>query len=140
MASSSTGVAPLPIKRVSAPDEVLAVDAVEGGTLNTSKTKQWSFGIALQTAFNQSIMGYDNQFVIGTSYDLGNAGYSADTELGALTEDRGVDGAGILVDESRVRLDTKTHSIGLFFSHSPLHIINWDQYHKIQIHCYHHLK
>jgi outer membrane receptor protein involved in Fe transport len=97
-------------------DEVLAVDAVEGGTLNTSKTKQWSFGIALQTAFNQSIMGYDNQFVIGTSYDLGNAGYSADTELGALTEDRGVDGAGILVDESRVRLDTKTHSIGLFFS------------------------
>ncbi len=91
-------------------------DNVQGGTLNTSETNQWAFGFALQSAFNQSLWGYKNQFVIGTSYDLGKAGYRADTELGSLTDVRGVAGSGILVDESRVRLDTTTHSIGLFFT------------------------
>lgn len=95
---------------------VHASDDVEGGTLNTSETDQWSFGFALQSAFNQSLWGHENQFVIGTSYDLGNAAYSADTELGSLTDERGVDGSGILVDESRVRLDTTTNSFGIFFT------------------------
>ena len=97
-------------------NEVRASNDVEGGTLNTSETDQWSFGFALQSAFNQSLWEHENQFVIVTSYDLGKAGYSADTELGSLTDDRGVAGAGILVDESRVRLDTTTHSFGLFFT------------------------
>ena len=95
---------------------VRATDAVEGGTLNTSETDQWSFGLALQSAFNQSLWGYENQFVIGSSYDLSRVQYSADTELGSLTDDRGVTGSGILVDESRVRLDTTTNSFGLFFT------------------------
>ncbi|MCK5355530.1 MAG: TonB-dependent receptor, partial [Methyloprofundus sp.] len=95
---------------------IRADDDVEGGTINTSETDQWSFGFALQSAFNQSLWGHENQFVVGTSYDLGKAGYSADTELGSLTDERGVDGSGILVDESKVRLDTTTHSFGLFFS------------------------
>ena len=95
---------------------VYATDAVEGGTLNTSETNQWSFGFALQSAFNQALWGHENQFVIGTSYDLGKAAYSADTELGSLTDNRGVDGSGILVDESRVRLDTTTNSVGLYFT------------------------
>jgi len=95
---------------------IRASDDVEGGTLNTSETNQWSFGFALQSAFNQSLWGHQNQFVMGTSYDLGKAAYSADTELGSLTDERGVAGAGILVDESRVRLDTTTHSFGLFFT------------------------
>ncbi len=95
---------------------VYATDAVEGGTLNTSETKQWSFGFALQSAFNQSLWGHENQFVIGTSYDLGKAAYSADTELGSLTDNRGVDGSGVLVNESRVRLDTTTNSFGLYFT------------------------
>ncbi|NOQ64254.1 MAG: TonB-dependent receptor [Methyloprofundus sp.] len=95
---------------------VRASDDVEGGTLNTSETDQWSFGFALQSAFNQSLWNHENQFVIGLSYDLGKAGYSADTELGSLTDNRGVDGSGVLADESRVRLDTTTNSFGLYFT------------------------
>ncbi|BCG63579.1 MAG: iron complex outermembrane recepter protein [Methyloprofundus sp.] len=95
---------------------IQASDDVEGGTLNTSLTKQWTFGFGLQTAFNQVLWGHANQFVIGTSYNLSKVNYSADTELGSLTDDRGVEGSGILENESRVRLDTTTHSIGLFFS------------------------
>ena len=95
---------------------VYATEDVEGGTINTSETDQWSFGFALQSAFNHRLWGHENQFVIGASYDLGKAGYSADTELGSLTDNRGVDGSGILVDESRVRLDTTTNSFGLYFT------------------------
>ena len=95
---------------------VFASAGVEGGTLNTSVTDQWSFGFALQAAFNQSLWGHENQFVIGSSYDLGKANFQADTELGQLTNDRGVTGSGILVDESRVRLDTTTNSFGLYFT------------------------
>lgn len=97
-------------------DEVQASDDVEGGTLNTSETDQWAFGFALQSAFNQSLWSHENNFVLGVSYDLGKVGFSADTELGSLTEQRGVTGSSILVDESRVRLNTTTHSIGLYFS------------------------
>jgi len=61
-------------------------------------------------------LGRENQFVVGTSYNLSQVGYRADTELGALNANRGVNGSGILDADSRVRLNTKTHSIGLFFS------------------------
>ncbi|WP_428355999.1 TonB-dependent receptor [Methyloprofundus sp.] len=95
---------------------ILATGAVQGGTLNTSEADQWSFGLALQSVFNQSLWGHENQFVIGSSYDLGKVAFSADTELGSLTDDRGVNASGVFVDESRVRLDTTTNSFGLFFS------------------------
>ncbi|GFO70925.1 iron complex outermembrane recepter protein [Bathymodiolus japonicus methanotrophic gill symbiont] len=97
-------------------EPILANDEVEGGTLNTSETDQWSFGLALQAAFNQRLWGHENQFVIGSSYDLSRVAYSADTELGSLNNERGVIGSGILVDESRVRLDTTTNSFGTFFT------------------------
>lgn len=93
-----------------------ATDDVEGGTLNTSETDQWSVGFAFQSAFNQNIGRHENQFTVGTSYDFSHSRYSADTELGALDDERGVDGAGIFLGESQVRLDTDTHSFGLFAS------------------------
>jgi outer membrane receptor protein involved in Fe transport len=97
-------------------DIISVTDDVEGGTLNTSESDQWSFGFALQSAFNQSVLGHENHFIIGTSYDLGDVAFQADTELGSLTDERGVNGAGVFTEESRVRLSSKTHSIGLFFS------------------------
>lgn len=97
-------------------NDILVSDAVEGGTLNTSETDQHSFGLAMQSAFNQNLWGYKNKFVIGSSYDLNWVTYGADSELGSLNAIRGVKGSGILVDESRVRLDTTTHSFGLFFT------------------------
>jgi len=95
---------------------VAATNEVEGGALNTSQTKQWSFGFGLQSAFNQNLWQHENQFVIGASYDISQSGYQADTELGLLTPERGVNASGILLEESRVRLDTEIQSFGLFFS------------------------
>jgi outer membrane receptor protein involved in Fe transport len=97
-------------------NEIPATDDVEGGTLNTSETDQWSVGFAFQSAFNQNIGRHENHFIVGTSYDFSRSHYSADTELGALNDERGVDGADVFLEESRVRLDTDTHSFGIFAS------------------------
>jgi len=97
-------------------NDIAATDAVEGGTLNTSETDQWSLGFAFQSAFNQSIGQHENHLTVGTSYDFSHSRYSADTQLGELNDERGVDGANIFLEESQVRLDTDTHSFGLFAS------------------------
>ena len=69
-------------------------DAFEGGTINTSETKQHSFGFALQTAFDYQLFNRDNYLLVGSSFDRGKVKYKADTELGALTNNRGVDPSG----------------------------------------------
>jgi len=91
-------------------------DDVDGGTKNTSTTIQRSFGFALQTAFDYQIMAHENHFITGATYDQGNVHYSADSELGALNAQRGVDGSGIKAEESHVRLNTETEHYGIFFS------------------------
>ncbi|MDD2761970.1 MAG: TonB-dependent receptor, partial [Methylomonas sp.] len=44
--------------------------------------------------------------------------YQADTELGSLTANRGIAGGGVLLQESRVRLNTETNNYGVFLSDS----------------------
>lgn len=95
---------------------VAANDELMGGTINTSQTLQQSFGIAVQDAFHHKLFGRDNQLIGGASYDYGNAHYRADTELGTLTPDRGVNGGGVLLDESHVRLNTETDHYGIFLT------------------------
>lgn len=97
-------------------DPVIASDALLGGTINTSQTTQQSFGLALQDVFNHRVFGRDNQLTGGVSYDYGNAHYQADSELGALTADRGVAGGGVLLEESHVRLNTETDHYGVFLT------------------------
>ena len=91
-------------------------DRVEGGTINTSEAKQQAFGFSLQTAFNQTILKHDNHLVVGWAYDYGSVHFQSDSEVGQLTDDRGVNGSGILLEDSHVRLNTTTETNGAFFS------------------------
>ena len=91
-------------------------DALEGGTINTSETTQQSFGFALQNAFHHTLLGRNNRLLAGVSYDHATAHYRADTELGRLTEDRGVAPGGVWLYEARVRLNTETNSYGVFLT------------------------
>ncbi|MGZ8193023.1 MAG: TonB-dependent receptor [Methylobacter sp.] len=97
---------------------VLASDAVEGATNNTSATQMRSRGGTLQTMFSQDLFKHENNLVIGASYDYAEIHFSSDTELAQLTEDRGTVGSGILVNDSRVRLNANTETYGFFFSDS----------------------
>ena len=90
-------------------------DAVESGTINTSKTRQRGYGTTVQTTFTQALFGLENRFVAGFSFDQAQIRFQFDTELGALTPNRGVDGSGILVGDPRVRLDSEVSHYGGFF-------------------------
>lgn len=87
-----------------------------GGTINTSQSTQRSFGFALQTAFNQQLFQHDNNFIVGWTYDNNSVHYSADSELGKLTDTRGVAGSGTRLLDSHVRLNTATEIYGAYFS------------------------
>ncbi|MDD2761189.1 MAG: TonB-dependent receptor, partial [Methylomonas sp.] len=97
---------------------ILASNALEGGTINTSETTQQSFGFALQNAFHHKVFSMSNQLIGGVSYDHNTAHYQADTELGSLTANRGIAGGGVLLQESRVRLNTETNNYGVFLTDS----------------------
>ena len=99
-------------------NEVLASDGVEGATNNFSQTNMRSRGGTIQTAFDQDLFGHKNNLTVGVSYDYSEVHFQSDTELGALTETRGTTRSGILVDESRVRLNTDTSAVGVFLSDS----------------------
>lgn len=90
-------------------------EAVEGGTQNLSTTRQKGYGTSFQLTFTRELLGMENHFVAGFSFDEARIDFKFDTELAQLTQDRATVGSGILVDESRVRLDsTVTHLSGYF--------------------------
>jgi hypothetical protein len=47
--------------------------------------------------------------------DVSDINYSANTELGSLTADRGTVGSGVFVDESKVRLQAGTGTVWGYF-------------------------
>ncbi|TAN49690.1 MAG: TonB-dependent receptor [Methylococcaceae bacterium] len=100
---------------------VVGDDASASATANTNYSYQRAFGGTLQAAFNQDVFNLANRFVLGAGYDRGRTHFGSDTELGALTADRGVARSGILVDESRVRLHTRTTHYGLYLT-DTLHL------------------
>ncbi|MDO8844223.1 TonB-dependent receptor [Methylicorpusculum sp.] len=97
-------------------NDILASDAVEGATNNTSQTNMRSRGGTLQATFGQDLFKHKNSLTTGVSYDYAKVNFSSDTELGSLTSTRGTTRSGVLVDESRVRLDTNTSTVGVFLT------------------------
>lgn len=97
---------------------VNADDAVEGATNNTSQTYMRTRGGSLQTVFSQDLFQHENNLTVGASYDYATVHFESNTELAALTDSRGTTGSGVYVDESKVRLNTSTESIGVFATDS----------------------
>jgi|MesohylFT_1024984.scaffolds.fasta_scaffold02919_2 outer membrane receptor protein involved in Fe transport len=98
------------------PSGVEADDACSGA-LNRSRTKQQSYGLNGQLAFNQDLSGKKNQFIVGASYDISKIKFNQSTELGLINVTRGIDGLGSFggdyLDES-VNLKGKTKTWSLF--------------------------
>ncbi len=97
-------------------NQVLVNPGFEGGTINTGEAIQRSFGFALQTAFNYQILEHENFFLIGASFDRGTVHYSADSELGALNNQRGVILSGTLLEEAQVNLNTETDTYSFYLT------------------------
>lgn len=99
-------------------NQVLAGDAVLGATNHTTQTYMRSRGGTLQTAFARDLFKHENNLTVGASYDFAEVHFGSDTELASLTADRGTLGSGVLVDQSRVRLNTNTETVGVFLTDS----------------------
>ncbi len=99
-------------------NNIVAVDAVEGATNNTSQTYMRSRGGTLQSVFAQDLFKHENNLTVGTSYDYAETHFDSDTELGSLTDTRGTTQSGVFVDESKVRLNTNTSTVGVFLTDS----------------------
>jgi outer membrane receptor protein involved in Fe transport len=97
---------------------ISAADAVLGATNNTSQTNMRSRGGTLQTAFAKDLFKHKNNLTVGSSYDYADTHFGSDTELGSLTDTRGTTQSGYFVDESKVRLNTNTSTVGVFLTDS----------------------
>ncbi|MFN3920100.1 MAG: TonB-dependent receptor [Methylohalobius sp.] len=107
-------------------EEILASEAVDSATNNISQTRQRGYGTSAQTAFSYDLFGLENRLVVGFSFDQAQIRFNFDTELARLTESRGTEGSGILVEEPRVRLDSEVTHFGGFFLEqlTPLENLN----------------
>lgn len=95
---------------------VVATDAVDGATNNTSQTNQRSYGGSFQLAFNNAVFKHENHLSIGSAYNRGEVNFESDTELAALTPNRGTLGSGILIEDGRVRLNSTVETYSFYFS------------------------
>ncbi len=121
---------------VAGADENVAENACSGA-LNRSKTRQKGYGLNLQAAFNQDVMGKTNQFIAGLGYDYSKIDFEQSTEFGLLNASRGVNGVGVEGDEAEVDLTGKTKSWGLFVTDT---LSLTDEWHLTMSGRYNHIK
>jgi outer membrane receptor protein involved in Fe transport len=95
---------------------IVAVDDVEGGTVNRSESNQDTFGLSLQTAFLQPLGGRDNQLIVGMAADRSEVDFASHTELGSLDDSRQAIGSGIFVEESFTEVETETKNLSFYFT------------------------
>ncbi len=91
-------------------------DAVDGGTENSSETRQDTVGGSLQAAFDRVIGDRGHRILVGGSFDFGDAEFRQRTELASLTDQRGTIGSGFIVAESITDVETETTHGSVFFS------------------------
>ncbi|HVU22292.1 MAG TPA: TonB-dependent receptor [Rhizomicrobium sp.] len=68
--------------------------------LNRTGTDTTMFGGSAQALLKGSLFGHDNQLLAGVTYDAGRSEFAAQSEIGAMTADRGFQGPGIVIDQA----------------------------------------
>ena len=95
----------------------IADSVSHSGTINTSKTLQRSRGGAIQTVVETALAAdIDNLLTVGAGYDYARINFAQDTQLAALTANRGVVGTGTYVQGQRVRLNISSETYSAFLS------------------------
>ena len=76
------------------------LDGGDYGLLNRGRVKTRSGGLLLQVADERAFLGGTNRLVMGISRDESRTRFATSAELGALTDDRSVEGLGSFVDQA----------------------------------------
>lgn len=93
------------------------------GVLNRGSVHSRSMGVLAQVVDKRALSGGTNSLAIGFSYDTSTTDFATSTELGALTNDRSVEGLGTLIVQADgsiapVGLRAETQYWGLFLADS----------------------
>ncbi|MFX4085780.1 TonB-dependent receptor [Sphingobium yanoikuyae] len=67
------------------------------GVLNRGRTRTDAMGALVQLIDDRALMGGINHFAIGMSYDTSRTRFDTSTELGAMTDERSVEGLGSII-------------------------------------------
>jgi outer membrane receptor protein involved in Fe transport len=100
-------------------DDVL--DGGDYGVFNRGNIRSRSEGFLAQIITEQAMGTRSNRLVLGVSYDASENDFAASTELGALTEERSVEGLDFFIDQpdnaiAPVELKTRSRFWGVFAS------------------------
>jgi outer membrane receptor protein involved in Fe transport len=98
--------------------EPLVTDQLFNAVYNRTRTRSDIVGGTLQLAVREPLASRPNNFIAGLTYDGSHTEFLQRTELGRLTEDRGVQGSGLNVsgDLFRTELEVSTRALGVFAS------------------------
>lgn len=91
------------------------------GVLNRSTTRSTAGGALVQLVDKRPLLGGTNRLAVGASHDGSRTLFHSSTELGALTDTRGVDGLGPIIAQpdgsiTPVSLKARTRYAGFFIS------------------------
>lgn len=89
------------------PDELDAVN-------NRGELAQRSLGVNAQIDKDSQILEMKNRFIAGVEMSMADADYRSTTELATLLQNRGTDGSGVFVMQSRVGVKTDIDWMALF--------------------------
>ncbi|MBO9498837.1 MAG: TonB-dependent receptor [Novosphingobium sp.] len=97
------------------------LDGAPYGVLNRGTVHTRSSGVLAQLIDRRALPGGTNRLALGLSYDASRTDFASSTELGAFTQDRGVDGLGVFIDQTDgsiapVGLAATTRYWGLFLA------------------------
>ncbi len=90
-----------------------------GATINRSQTRQDAYGATVQFTLDSELSGdRANRLLLGANLNIGEVGFDASTELGALDDTRLAVPAGFLVGDAFTSLDTQVSTLSLYLMNS----------------------
>ena len=103
---------------------ITADDAAGDAAFNRTSTQTRGHGAAFQVATTTPIGDRENVLVFGAAADLADVDFTFNSEVGTLTDDRGVVGSGFFAgifgtapdDLFNTAIDTENRAFGLYFS------------------------
>lgn len=99
-------------------------DAEGDAAVNRTTTSTRGYGATLQATGRMRLDGRENLLLVGVSADLADVAFASNSEVGTLTPDRTVAGAGVFAgifgqapdDIFNTDIDTDNRSLGAYFS------------------------
>jgi iron complex outermembrane recepter protein len=97
---------------------IRATDANNSAIINSTNTRQLTFGATAQLTSNTRFFNKSNHFTLGLSLDAGNAQFGSNVELGKITPTRGTEGSKTYNKEAEVDLKFEAKHLNLYFLES----------------------